>query len=67
MINVSIRVVNELLGLQAVETNDGRMVKCWVSDPEGGGVNKTYLERADCEALANAFATIAASLKESEE
>lgn len=55
-------LVNDLLGLGARATLRGDEIKYY--SPDGTGeLRKGYLNRFDCESLASAFATLAASLR----
>jgi hypothetical protein len=56
----ALAVVNEL-GIDAVVTCRGDMVKCYLPDEEGGRY-KSYLSQDDCERLSSAFSALAGLL-----
>lgn len=55
--------INEILDLQAGVTTCGRWVKCYTPDSDDPGLCKTYLEAAECQALADAFGALATALR----
>jgi hypothetical protein len=57
-------LVNDLLGLELGATVRGKEYKGWKRDIEDGGTCKFYLNAADCKRLSEAFAVMAAGLKE---
>lgn len=57
-------LVNDLLGLRLVETVRSDEYKGIKIDPEDGGTNKFYLNADDCKRLSEAFAAMAANLKD---
>lgn len=57
-------LINELLGVELGATVRGDEYKGWKRDIEDGGSCKFYLSAADCKRLSEAFAHMAAALKE---
>jgi hypothetical protein len=55
--------INEVLGLELIQTIKGDELKGWKRDLEEGGTTKFYINREDCLRLAEAFAEIAKNLK----
>ena len=57
-------LVNELLSVELGATVRGDEYKGWKRDIEDGGTCKFYLNAADCKRLSEAFAAMAANLKD---
>ena len=57
-------LVNELLSVELGATVRGDEYKGWKRDIEDGGTCKFYLNAADCKRLSEAFAVMAANLKD---
>lgn len=58
----ALMAINGTLNIQAGLTVLTRQVKCWTVSTEESGVDKTYLDAADCQALADAFGFLALNL-----
>ncbi len=57
-------LVNDLLSVELNATVRGDEYKGWKRDIEDGGTCKFYLNAADCKRLSEAFAAMAANLKD---
>lgn len=57
-------LVNDLLSVELNTTVRGDEYKGWKRDIEDGGTCKFYLNAADCKRLSEAFAVMAANLKD---
>lgn len=57
-------LVNDLLSVELIATVAGDEYKGWKRDIEDGGTCKFYLNAADCKRLSEAFAAMAANLKD---
>lgn len=59
----ALRLVNEDLAISAGITHRGDELKCWVPDPDEGGLTERYLSADDCVRLSTAFISLSMTLR----
>lgn len=63
LMEAALDIINDQLGIQAAQTVKGDEVKCYVPDPENGGVCKAYFDSRNCFELAECFEFLGTALR----